>query len=59
VVRDGHVHLVPITITHDGGALVEVRSGLKASDEIILDPSDSLADGQEVRVASSKAGDQQ
>ena len=59
VVRDGHVHLVPITITHDGGALVEVRSGLQASDQVILDPSDSLAEGQEVRVATNKTGDHQ
>ena len=58
VVRDGRVKLVPITITHDAGALVEVRSGLQASDQVILDPSDSLEDGQEVRVAAQKAGGQ-
>lgn len=55
VVRNGRVQLVPITITHDAGSLVEVRSGLQASDQVILDPSDSLADGQEVHVGAQKA----
>lgn len=58
VVRNGRVQLVPITITHDAGSLVEIRSGLQASDQVILDPSDSLADGQEVHVAAVKAGGQ-
>ncbi|GAC1355255.1 MAG: efflux RND transporter periplasmic adaptor subunit [Acidobacteriaceae bacterium] len=55
VVRNGRVQLVPITITHDAGSLVEIRSGLQASDQVILDPSDSLADGQEVHVGVQKA----
>ena len=59
VVRGGRVQLVPITITHDAGSLVEIRSGLQASDQIILDPSDSLADGQEVHVSAPKSGGQQ
>ena len=59
VVRNGRVHLLPITITHDAGALVEVRSGLQAADQIILDPSDSLSDGQEVHVSTQKSGGQQ
>lgn len=56
VVRNGKVHLVPITITHDAGSVVEVQSGLQPSDQVILDPSDSLAEGQEVHVAPQKAG---
>ncbi len=59
VVRNGRVQLVPITITHDAGSQVEIRSGLQANDQIILDPSDSLADGQEVHVAAGKTGGQQ
>ncbi len=51
VVRDGHVHLVPITIGQDFGSSVEVTSGLTASDEVILDPSDSLTDGAQVEVS--------
>ncbi|HEX5283302.1 MAG TPA: efflux RND transporter periplasmic adaptor subunit [Bryocella sp.] len=50
LVRDGHVHLQPITIAKDNGATLEVASGIQPSDQIILDPPDSLAEGQPVRV---------
>ncbi|HEV2577773.1 MAG TPA: efflux RND transporter periplasmic adaptor subunit [Acidobacteriaceae bacterium] len=50
VVRDGHVHLQPITIAKDNGATLEVASGVKPEDQVILDPPDSLAEGQPVRV---------
>jgi RND family efflux transporter MFP subunit len=55
VVRDGKVDLVPITITHDAGEMVEVAaSDLKTTDEVILDPSDSLIAGQQVHVSQQK-----
>jgi RND family efflux transporter MFP subunit len=56
VVRDGRVELTPITIGHDYGSSVEVVKGLTTDDEIILDPSDSLADGAKVQaeVAAAK-----
>jgi len=54
VVRDGRAVLVPVTIAHDGGATVEISSGVQASDNVILDPSDSLASGQQVHVAEQK-----
>ena len=50
LVRDGHVHLEPITIAKDNGSTLEIASGLQASDQIILDPPDSLAEGQAVRI---------
>jgi hypothetical protein len=50
VVRDGRVQLVRVVIGKDSGANVEISSGLKATDAVILDPSDSLATGQEVQV---------
>jgi hypothetical protein len=31
---------------------VEIASGVTANDAVILDPSDSLASGQEVQIAS-------
>jgi RND family efflux transporter MFP subunit len=49
VVRNGQAQLVPITIGRDYGSKVEVVSGLQASDEVIVDPSDSLTDGTAVR----------
>jgi RND family efflux transporter MFP subunit len=52
VVRDGRVQLVPVKIGRDAGAMVEISSGLTANDAVILDPSDSLASGQEVQIAN-------
>jgi multidrug efflux pump subunit AcrA (membrane-fusion protein) len=66
VVRNGRVQLVPVKIGRDAGASVEIASGLTTNDAVILDPSDSLASGQEVQIANhvneppalSKAGAQ-
>ena len=54
IVRDNHVQLVPIRIGRDFGSAVEVTSGLNGEDAVILDPSDSLENGMEVRVAQTK-----
>jgi RND family efflux transporter MFP subunit len=53
VVRANHVQLVNVTIGKDAGATVEISSGLTTADAVILDPSDSLATGQEVHVAET------
>ena len=50
VVRDGKVQLVPVKISQDHGATVEIASGLSAQDALVLDPSDSLQTGQPVKV---------
>jgi len=52
VVRDGRVELVPVKIAKDVGATVEIASGLTSNDAVILDPSDSLATGQQVQIAN-------
>jgi RND family efflux transporter MFP subunit len=52
LVRDGRVQLVPVKIGRDAGATVEIASGLSSNDAVILDPSDSLASGQEVQIAN-------
>lgn len=54
VVRDNHVQLVPIRIGRDFGSAVEVLSGVNADDAVILDPSDSLDNGMEVKIAAAK-----
>jgi RND family efflux transporter MFP subunit len=51
VVRGGRVQLVPVKIGKDAGANVEISSGLTKDDAVILDPSDSLANGQKVEIA--------
>lgn len=50
VVRNGHVQLMPVTIAQDHGATVEIASGVSPTDAVVLDPSDSLANGQAVTV---------
>jgi RND family efflux transporter MFP subunit len=55
VVRDGRVQLVPIKIGHDYGAKVEITSGLGAQDQVILNPPDSLAEGERVNVEKGDA----
>jgi RND family efflux transporter MFP subunit len=52
VVRNGRVQLVPVKIGRDAGANVEISSGVTTSDAVILNPSDSLASGQEVQIAN-------
>ncbi len=53
VVRDGKAQLVPIKIGRDYGNRVEVLSGLTATDQVIINPSDSLVDGSPVRVGKT------
>jgi RND family efflux transporter MFP subunit len=52
VVRNGHVELTPIAIGQDYGSTVEVISGLSARDPVIVNPSDSLANGAAVRLVA-------
>ena len=52
VVRDGRVELTPVTIGRDYGSTVEIVSGLRPSDSVVLDPPDSLISGTEVRLPS-------
>lgn len=49
---DGHVVLKPITIGRDLGTSVEVISGIDGSEQVIDSPSDSLMQGDQVRVVS-------
>jgi RND family efflux transporter MFP subunit len=53
VVRDGQVKLIPVTIGHDYGSSLEVLNGLTAEDSVILDPSDSIMDGSQVKIPES------
>ncbi|HLJ49905.1 MAG TPA: efflux RND transporter periplasmic adaptor subunit [Bryobacteraceae bacterium] len=55
VVHGSRADLVPVTIGRDYGANVEIVSGLRASDSIILDPSDSLESGAPIRLAAKEA----
>ena len=51
VVDSNHkLHLQPLTIGRDYGTSLEVLQGLSASDWIVLNPADSLDNGQQVNV---------
>jgi len=45
-----------VTIGRDFGTSLEVTSGIESSDRLILNPSDSLADGAKVQVQIAPAG---
>jgi RND family efflux transporter MFP subunit len=48
VVRDGHVHLVPVRLGEDNGLRVGVVSGLMLDDQVVLHPGNTLSDGAAV-----------
>jgi RND family efflux transporter MFP subunit len=51
VVDSNHrLHLQPLTIGRDYGTSLEVLQGLSSSDWIVLNPADSLDEGQQVNV---------
>ena len=54
--KDNTVHLHPINIGRDFGATLEILGGLEVSDRIIINPSDSLEEGQKVHVANPNRG---
>ena len=56
IVRDGRTQLVPVTIGRDYGEKVEILTGLHATDNVIVDPSDSLISGTAVQVEDAKQG---
>jgi RND family efflux transporter MFP subunit len=55
--KDGKVHLRPIAIGRDFGSTLEILGGIEVSDQVIINPSDSLEEGQQVHVAKSTSGD--
>jgi RND family efflux transporter MFP subunit len=52
---NGKVHLHPVVIARDLGQSLEIDGGMAATDRVVLNPSDSLADGDPVVVASPAA----
>lgn len=48
----GRVRLSLVQLGTDFGSVVQVRSGLAATDQVILNPADSLADGDVVSVVA-------
>jgi RND family efflux transporter MFP subunit len=55
VVNDGKAEIRKVTATRDFGAQVEVDTGVKAGDQVILNPPVNLVDGDKVEVRRSGA----
>ena len=60
MVRDGKAVLAAVTPGHDFGEEIEIVAGLKADDQVVVNPPDSLVSGQQVQmVQASLPGDVQ
>jgi len=53
LVKDGKVVLATVTPGHDFGNEIEAVSGLKANDQVILNPPDSIVAGQAVQIVQA------
>jgi multidrug efflux pump subunit AcrA (membrane-fusion protein) len=53
VVKDGKVVLTTVTPGHDFGNDIEIVAGLKADDQVIINPPDSIVAGQPVKIVQA------
>jgi RND family efflux transporter MFP subunit len=53
IVNGGKVTLSPVTPGHDFGNQIEIVSGLKPNDQVIVNPPDSIVSGQEVQIVQA------
>lgn len=53
IVKDGKVVLQKVTPGHDFGDQIEILAGLNASDQVIVNPPDSITAGEAVQVVSA------
>lgn len=51
---DGKVELRTVTLGRDLGSSLEILGGVSATDRVVLNPPDSLAEGAVVRIAEAK-----
>jgi RND family efflux transporter MFP subunit len=51
--QDGKVELRKVTLGRDLGRTIEIVSGLKSNERVIINPADSLVSGATVRIAGS------
>jgi RND family efflux transporter MFP subunit len=53
VVKDGKVVLAAVTPGRDFGNQIEIVSGLKPEDQVIINPPDSIVSGQQVQIVQA------
>ena len=55
---NGRIQLRPINIGRDYGTSLEILGGVSAEDRVVINPPDSLEEGQQVNIAESSPGQQ-
>jgi RND family efflux transporter MFP subunit len=55
VIEDGTAHIRKVSVTRDLGTQVEIGSGVKAGDQVVLNPPVNLAEGGKVQARSAEA----
>lgn len=50
VVRNGIVHLQKVSIARDFGTSIEVRDGVRAGDQVVLNPAVNMVEGSKVAI---------
>ena len=53
VVKDGKVELAAVTPGRDSGNQIEIVSGVKPDDQVIINPPDSIVSGQRVEIVQA------
>jgi RND family efflux transporter MFP subunit len=53
IVKDGKVVLTAVTPGHDFGNEIEIVAGLKADDQVVINPPDSIVSGQAVEIVQA------
>ena len=53
VIKDGKVVLTTVTPGHDFGNDIEIVAGLKADDQVVINPPDSIVAGQQVQIVQA------
>ena len=53
IVKDGTVTLTAVTPGHDFGSQIEIVSGLKPDDQVVVNPPDSIVTGQQVQIVQA------
>ena len=51
---DGKLHFQPVTVGRDFGQTIEIVQGLRAGQQVVSTPEDSLREGQKVKAAQAK-----
>ena len=53
IVKDGKVALTTVTPGHDFGNQIEVVAGLNSTDQVVINPPDSIVTGQQVQIVQA------